>query len=183
MAQPVLGGEGDVVARWGREMTGKKTTGVAAMFGLRKKGTLWGLVSYVSGWRRCLGREGERRLEEGRDLLAFGAKITKQGPTAGRGRGRCWFCFQREGSFLLGSGKKGREGDFVREIEAYVFWRWGKNGPVVGLLGGLMVRLKAIHGHCEWKRKGTEWRWQGRMGGDSGTSQDREEEDGERTGS
>jgi len=33
----VLGGEGDVVARWGREMTGKKTTGVAAMFGLRKK--------------------------------------------------------------------------------------------------------------------------------------------------
>jgi len=34
-------------------------------------------------------------------------------------------------SFVYAEGR----GDFVREIEAYVFWRWGKNGPVVGLLG------------------------------------------------
>jgi hypothetical protein len=96
MAQPVLGGEGDAAAQWGREKIGKKTAGVAFVFGLRKKGTAVGLVSCVSGRQRCLGREGERRPEEGRGLLAFGAKITKQGPTTGKGR--CWFCFQREGA-------------------------------------------------------------------------------------
>ena len=34
MARPVLGGEGDAAARWGREKTGKKIVGAAAVFGL-----------------------------------------------------------------------------------------------------------------------------------------------------
>jgi hypothetical protein len=108
---------------------------------------------------------------------------------------------------------KGR-GDIVREIEVCVFWRWGRMDRLLGCwveeLGGLVVRSKAVHGHGEWKRKGTEWRsvyelfiggrrrwckssgegglsgWfsfgrgQGRVGGDSGTGREREEEDGER---
>ncbi|KAJ6886150.1 hypothetical protein NC651_026742 [Populus alba x Populus x berolinensis] len=64
----------------------------ATMFGLRKKGTAVGLASFVGGRRCSLGREGERRPEEGHDRLAFGAKITKQGNDFGnknRGRRGC----------------------------------------------------------------------------------------------
>ena len=57
----------------------EEDSGAAAVFGLRKKGTAVGLASCVGGRRCSLGREGERRPEEGRDRLAFGAKITKQG--------------------------------------------------------------------------------------------------------
>ncbi|KAJ6893737.1 hypothetical protein NC652_027717 [Populus alba x Populus x berolinensis] len=64
----------------------------ATVFGLRKKGTAMGLASCVGGRWCSLGREGERRPEEGLDRLAFGAKITKQGNDFGnknRGRRGC----------------------------------------------------------------------------------------------
>jgi hypothetical protein len=81
------GGE-DAAARWGREKTGKKTAGAATVFSLRKKGTTVGLVSCVSGRRCCLGREGERRPEEGRDRL-WEQKSQSRGTVLGtKSRGR-----------------------------------------------------------------------------------------------
>jgi len=71
-----------LMERWDWEKTGKKTTGAAAVFGLRKKGAAIGLVSCVSERRLWFGKERETV------CVAFW-----ESPA---GEGELWF-FQREG--------------------------------------------------------------------------------------
>ena len=66
---------------------GRKTAGAAAVFSLRKKGMAVGLVSDVSGRRCCLGREGERRPEEGHEQEQEQKQRGRWGETAEREKG------------------------------------------------------------------------------------------------